>query len=804
MMALALLVSLSAAPPCDVTLRGIVTHEESGEGIPSVDVKRDGVSIATTQSDGRYVVNNVCRRQSRLSFERQGFVTMERTWAPGAATEELNVALAPEQVTVLDDVIVLAPARLERTAPSSMVTLDDKALARVRGRNLAGTLAELPGVTTLDAGPQSSKPVVHGQFGRRVLTLFDGVRHEGQDWGTDHAPEIDPFAAGTLSVVKGAAGVRYGPDAIGGVILVDPRPLRLTSGVDGELHLIGVDNGLRGTIAGRVDVAHSWLPGFALRLEGNLAKGAAVSAPDYVLGNTASDVWNMGITAGYQGDVVGQALDLKVSLRHHQSTLGVCYCLGATSPDTLRAQATLGRPPSADQWVTTYEIDRPYQSVAHTLGLARGKIQLGPVGTLSATYSVQVDVRDEFDQVRNAVTGPQFHFNLVTHAIDVVFESEPLAFEGFSLRSLAGVQGMFQENAYSGLQLIPNYRRFTGGAFLLEQLRIPAIGLGDLELDLGARYDQLAQSAFLTESAFNAQVRRGRLDGAQCARTNAVAECPLALPALSFTAGAKWLVDVGPFEDALTFSTGFATASRFPDADELYLGGRAPTFPVFGLGDGRLTTETSSQVSLGVAANFPFLAVDVEGYAMSVNDYIAFGPTLDERGDPVIDVLIQGAFPRYSYRAVDAIFSGVDVGAVLAPGALISFASQLSMVRGLDATNGRYLPFVPPLSLRVEISANLPAVFAFTPTTLVARSNFVAKQTRSDAFTDFAPAPPAYMLLDAEARTGLAVFGQQVSASIEARNLLNQRRRDYMSLTRYAADQVGREVWLRLSVEFGT
>jgi iron complex outermembrane receptor protein len=45
----------------------------------------------------------------------------------------------------------------------------------------------------------------------RVLILNNGIRQEGQQWGSEHAPEIDPFMAQKLTVIKGAAGVRYGP-----------------------------------------------------------------------------------------------------------------------------------------------------------------------------------------------------------------------------------------------------------------------------------------------------------------------------------------------------------------------------------------------------------------------------------------------------------------------------------------------------------------------------------------------------------------------------------------------------------------
>ena len=43
-----------------------------------------------------------------------------------------------------------------------------------------------------------------------------------------------------MEVVKGPASVRYGPDAVGGAVLLKPRPLRLQPGVDGELHLVAV------------------------------------------------------------------------------------------------------------------------------------------------------------------------------------------------------------------------------------------------------------------------------------------------------------------------------------------------------------------------------------------------------------------------------------------------------------------------------------------------------------------------------------------------------------------------------------
>lgn len=81
-----------------------------------------------------------------------------------------------------------------------------------KGVNLGETLKRLPGVTTLNTGATISKPVIQG--------LHQPDRHrqnsvvlEGQQWGSEHAPEIDPFSADKITVVKGAAGVRYGVGA---------------------------------------------------------------------------------------------------------------------------------------------------------------------------------------------------------------------------------------------------------------------------------------------------------------------------------------------------------------------------------------------------------------------------------------------------------------------------------------------------------------------------------------------------------------------------------------------------------------
>ena len=88
--------------------------------------------------------------------------------------------------------------------------------------NLADMLASVSGVSVLKNGSGISKPIIHGLYGNRVTILNNGLVQAGQQWGNDHAPEIDPFVADHISVVKGAGSLQYGSGAIGGVVMVDP------------------------------------------------------------------------------------------------------------------------------------------------------------------------------------------------------------------------------------------------------------------------------------------------------------------------------------------------------------------------------------------------------------------------------------------------------------------------------------------------------------------------------------------------------------------------------------------------------
>ena len=174
--------------------------------LADVSVLVDGAYVGATEACGHQLAPGLCVGTVIVNADRPDYLPVEVTVElRGARSLELELTPRPVEVVVLEDT---APPPPDMRATT---TLAGAALARTRGKGLAASVAEVPGVTQLGSGSAMAKPVVRGQFGRRLLLLVDGIRHRAQEWGLDHAPEIDPFVADAITVVRGAASRRYDP-----------------------------------------------------------------------------------------------------------------------------------------------------------------------------------------------------------------------------------------------------------------------------------------------------------------------------------------------------------------------------------------------------------------------------------------------------------------------------------------------------------------------------------------------------------------------------------------------------------------
>lgn len=111
-------------------------------------------------------------------------------------------------------------------------------ILRSGGATLADALANVPGVSGSGFSAGSSRPVIRGMDATRIRILENGTSSsDASDIGPDHGVPIDPLSARSIEVVRGAATLRYGSQAIGGVVnAINNRiPLTLPEEAKGEV-----------------------------------------------------------------------------------------------------------------------------------------------------------------------------------------------------------------------------------------------------------------------------------------------------------------------------------------------------------------------------------------------------------------------------------------------------------------------------------------------------------------------------------------------------------------------------------------
>lgn len=129
-----------------------------------------------------------------------------------------------------------------------VATADRKYLSQTPAMTLIQSLERMPGVQAMNIGTGMSKPSVRGMNSNRIIVAENNIKQQGQQWGSDHGLEIDPFGVERVEVIKGPATLLFGSDAIGGAINIRPAVIPLNNSLKAEgVFIGGSNNDLLGT-----------------------------------------------------------------------------------------------------------------------------------------------------------------------------------------------------------------------------------------------------------------------------------------------------------------------------------------------------------------------------------------------------------------------------------------------------------------------------------------------------------------------------------------------------------------------------
>ena len=130
---------------------------------------------------------------------------------------------APVVAQNIETVVVTASPLVDRADRFANIvgSIDRREILKQGGTSVADALGGVPGVTSSGFAPGSGRPVIRGFNSTRVRILENGVgSFDVSDIGPDHGVPIDPLSAQAIEIVRGPATLRYGSQAIGGVVNV--------------------------------------------------------------------------------------------------------------------------------------------------------------------------------------------------------------------------------------------------------------------------------------------------------------------------------------------------------------------------------------------------------------------------------------------------------------------------------------------------------------------------------------------------------------------------------------------------------
>ncbi|WP_420148467.1 TonB-dependent receptor [Spirosoma sp.] len=733
---------------------------------------------AVADANGHFSLTGLCAGKYTLEYQFIGYTTFVRTVRiPTSDTTAASATLLAENVT-LNEVTVTEHRSEAQQLLQTQASLSGSALDQTRGQSLGESLKALSGLYSIQTGPSISKPVIHGLYSNRIIILNNGIRQEDQQWGTEHAPQVDQFLASRLTVIKGAASIRYGSDAIGGVILVEPKAMVEQPGIRGEVNVVGATNGRMGTASGMLEGAFGKaLPGLSWRMQGTIKRSGYVQTPNYFLENTSYHENNFSGDIHYDhgpwgAEVFYSRFDTKIGL-----------FTGAQVGSLADLYAAINRSEPLSQPGFSYALNRPYQDVQHDLFKARAYLSTKKGGTLTATFARQQNTRREYDYVSfSGALNPELYLKLVTHTLDLVWEHSAVKNKrGGVWSGSAGFNGITQGNVRQYLFLIPNFRNYGAGLFAIERYAV-----NRWTLEAGLRYDyRWLRAYFLNETTkqtyyttHNWQNVNGSLGAAYQLRPN------------------------------LTLTANLSTAWRAPNVADLYSNGLHQSAVAYEIGNPNLQPEQAYNGNLVLAYSGKRLSGEIGVYNNLIHNYIYLRP------DSVPIIRQRGAFPAYTYTQVQATFRGIDATLTYKFTDQLTLTTKNSLLFAYNQTDRDYLVFIPPNrsdnTLRYEWSkwGRLTNVYVSVSGLYVARQNrapnVTSRQENGNViFTgDFASPPPAYFLLGAELGFTTPVGGQSMSVILSGSNLANVAYRDYLNRFRYFADEPGRNISLKVRLPF--
>ena len=475
---LCLCVGTSAEPPVDYAiLTGTVTDAVDGEPLIGVTLFIPELKSTTiTDTEGHYTFDRLPRKTITLQVSYVGHQTLIKE-VDLSTTSHLDFTMH-ESNAMINEVVVtgIAGSQLLRDSPTPVAILTLRDLQTTSSTNIIDAISRRPGLAQVTTGSGISKPVIRGLGYNRVVTVADGIRQEGQQWGDEHGIELDAQRVNSIEILKGPASLMYGSDAMAGVVIFHHRPALPTGQIRGSATTeYQTNNGLGawslnmgGNQKGMV---------WDLRYSEKMAHSYQNKSDGHVPGTQFSERALSGLGG--------------VNRRWGYSHLLLSYYHLTPTMTEVDEEEDEGAG-EVDFSPKSYKHGFPYQQIHHYKAVSDNSIYIGE-GTLKLLVGYQNNRRQEFEEEETPdESGLDFLLHTLTYDARYSWQND----NGMKLN--AGIGGMWQQSENQGEEyLIPDYVLADIGAFVTAGYKTRGWTLSG-----GLRMDRRHVHAFALENRF--------------------------------------------------------------------------------------------------------------------------------------------------------------------------------------------------------------------------------------------------------------------------------------------------------------
>jgi outer membrane receptor protein involved in Fe transport len=746
----------------------------SGQPISNVSITLPKFNKETrTDPDGSYSLKNVPFGNHLMVFQIFGFAAQNKRIHVSDKSETINVEM---QQSFLETHTVTVTGTPTQQDPLSSAT-DIGVLA---GRNktekqladLGQTLDDLPGIASITTGSQVGKPVIRGLSSNRIRVLTDEIAMDYQQYGVRHWANIDPLLSQRIEIVRGAASVLYGSDALGGAINVIPRSIPF-----------GMSEGsfLDGHLTSGFFTNNSEYTG-GLRLEGLLGKFGFTGT----LVNRTAD--NIHVPKVRTASESGLGTDPKFSGE-----------LPYTDFHQLNGSISMGFQSSFGEMVVNYtRWDNEHnfllpngsgigQNLENDMLNIKSLYFLGSNWLIKSKFSYSQNLRQSNSggSPRDLLPEDIVIELLIKNYIGRV-QLEHGRIGAFS--GQLGIEYLYGDyDSRGAVPLIPDAKISNFSAFVFEEAT-----LGKLSFSFGARLDIRNQEAVPD--------LRIKLPDPEVGETDSVLKQDYSVFTGSFGA-------IYRFTENLTLAANIGRGFRAPGIFELHAYGEHGGIAAFQIGNPFLEEEISINTDLSLRWRSPGFQAKATVYRNAIDNYIYLvntGEFYTKAGDSQIPIMktIQG----------DARLVGMDLDLQAHVCPWLQLNGIFETVEGKNLDTDEALPLLPATKLMAEARflQNKLGPFKNCWFSIGLRHSWKKEAAgryepfwQYDFNQDFGVASTdAYTLLEIGMGLDIRLGGQPIIISLKVKNATNKAYRDFLDTYKGYGLSPGRSIQLRLDIPF--